>query len=107
MLNQLEQAGALVSEKDIVRARAHTRELSEADAELRARLEKAYQDAALTAPSMGEAFASAGISAAAQPHGRKILQLLIDSGVLVRVAGEMFFPAELMISSFLRSMILY
>jgi selenocysteine-specific elongation factor len=91
VLSQLEQAGVLVSEKDIVRARAHTRELSDADAEMRARLEKAYRDAALAAPSMSEAFAQAGISAAAQPHGRKILQLLIDSGVLVRVAGEMFF----------------
>jgi selenocysteine-specific elongation factor len=91
VLNQLEQAGALVSEKDIVRARAHTRELSDADAQLRARLEKAYQDAALAAPSMSEAFASAGIGAAAQTHGRKIFQLLIDSGTLVRVAGEMFF----------------
>ncbi|HVS82782.1 MAG TPA: selenocysteine-specific translation elongation factor [Pyrinomonadaceae bacterium] len=91
VLNQLEQAGALVSEKDIVRARAHTRELSDADAQMRARLEKAYQDAALAAPSMSEAFARAGIGAAAQPHGRKILQLLIDSGILVRVQGEMFF----------------
>src|SRR6266852_4977491 len=91
VLNQLEQSGALVSEKEIVRARAHTRELSDADAQLRERLEKAYRNAALSAPSMSEAFASAGISAAAQPHGRKILQLLIDSGVLVRVAGEMFF----------------
>jgi selenocysteine-specific elongation factor len=91
VLSQLESAGALVSEKDIVRVRAHTRELSDADAQVRAALEKAYQDAALAAPSMSEAFARAGISAAAQPHGRKILQLLIDSGVLVRVAGEMFF----------------
>jgi len=91
VLNQLEQSGALVSEKEIVRARAHTRDLSDADAQLRERLEKAYRNAALSAPSMSEAFASAGISAAAQPHGRKILQLLIDSGVLVRVAGEMFF----------------
>jgi selenocysteine-specific elongation factor len=91
VLNQLEEAGAIVSEKDVVRARAHTRELSDADAQLRARLEKAYHDAALAAPSMSEAFAQAGIGASAQQHGRKILQLLIDSGVLVRVSGEMFF----------------
>jgi selenocysteine-specific elongation factor len=91
VLSQLESAGALVSEKDIVRARAHTRELSDADAQLREALEKAYRHAALAAPSMSEAFASAGINAAAQPHGRKIFQLLIDSGVLVRVSGEMFF----------------
>ena len=91
VLSQLEQAGALVSEKDIVRARGHTRELSDTDSQLREALERAYQDAALAPPSMSEGFARAGISAAAQPHGRKILQLLIDSGTLVRVAGEMFF----------------
>ena len=91
VLNQLEQAGAIVSEKDIVRARQHTRELSDADTQLRERLEKVYREAALTAPSMSEAFARAGIVAATQPHGRKILQLLIDSGALVRVSGEMFF----------------
>src|SRR5712692_2955726 len=94
VLNPLESADALVSEKDIVRVRAHTRELSDADAQLRARLEKAYQDAALAAPSISEAFERAGISTSAQPHGRKILQLLIDSGALVRVAGEMFFHRD-------------
>jgi len=91
VLSQLEDAGALVSEKDVVRARQHTRELSEADAQLRERLENAYRNAALSAPSMTEAFTQAGITGAAQPHGRKILQLLIDSGALVRVSGEMFF----------------
>ncbi len=91
VLNQLETGGALVAEKDIVRARQHKRELSDADTQLRERLESAYRDAALSAPSMSEAFTKAGIGAAAQTHGRKILQLLIDSGALVRVSGEMFF----------------
>ena len=91
VLAELEREGAVVSEKDIVRARAHTRELSDSDAQLRERLEKVYRDAALEAPTIAEALERAKVIAAGQQHARKILQLLIDGGVLVRVQGEMFF----------------
>jgi len=91
VLAELEKEGAVVSEKDIVRARAHTRELSDSDAQLRERLEKVYRDAALEAPTIAEALERAKVIAAGQQHARKILQLLIDGGVLVRVQGEMFF----------------
>lgn len=91
VLVHLEKSGALITEKEIVRQREHTRELSVADAELRDRLEAIYRQAALAAPSIAEAFTRAGITTSTQQHGRKILQLLIDSGRLVRVEGEMFF----------------
>jgi len=64
------------------------------DAEMRDRLEAIYREAKLNAPSLSEAFARAGIAPSAQPHGRKLLQVLIDSGALVRVDGEMFFHRE-------------
>jgi selenocysteine-specific elongation factor len=88
VLGLLEREDVLVSEKEVVRLREHTRELSNEDADLRDRLEKIYQDAGLAAPSLQEALERC--SAAAQ-QGRKILQLLIDSGRLVKVTGEMFF----------------
>jgi selenocysteine-specific elongation factor len=88
VLANLEKEGALVAEKEIVRLREHTRELSNEDSGLRARLEKIYRDAGLAAPSLNEALASSGASV---QQGRKILQLLIDSGMLVKVHGEMFF----------------
>ena len=88
VLANLEKEGALVAEKEIVRLREHTRELSNEDSGLRDRLEKIYRDAGLAAPSLNEALARAG---AAAQQGRKILQLLIDSGLLVKVHGEMFF----------------
>jgi selenocysteine-specific elongation factor len=91
VISQLEKDAVLMSEKDVVRAREHTRELSGTDAQLRDRLEKVYRDAALAAPTFNEALAQAGSAAGAQQHSRKILQLLIDAGVLVRVQGEMFF----------------
>jgi selenocysteine-specific elongation factor len=88
VIADLEKEGALVSEREIVRLREHTRELSDADSGLRDRLEKTYRDAGLAAPSLNEALSSSGASA---QQGRKILQLLIDSGSLVKVHGEMFF----------------
>lgn len=90
VLAQLEKEGALIAEKEIVRRRDHTRELSDEDARLKEALEKVYRVAGLAAPNLGEAFARAG-AGAASPHARKILQLLIDAGALVKVHGEMFF----------------
>ncbi|HVS21618.1 MAG TPA: selenocysteine-specific translation elongation factor [Pyrinomonadaceae bacterium] len=94
VIAQLEKEGALVSEKEVVRAREHSRELSGADAQLRDRLETIYRRAALAAPSISEALASAGVSAATQQHARKVLHTLFDSGLLVRVHGEMFFHRD-------------
>jgi selenocysteine-specific elongation factor len=91
VLNQLESAGHLVAAKDVVRAREHTRELSDSDARLRDQLEEIYREAALAAPTINEAFERARLAASQQQHGRKILQLLIDAGLLVRVSGETFF----------------
>ncbi|HEY6045054.1 MAG TPA: SelB C-terminal domain-containing protein, partial [Pyrinomonadaceae bacterium] len=94
VLAQLETDSAVTVEKDVVHKREHTRAMSGADAELRDRLEKVYREAKLAAPSLAEAFAKAGVTASAQAHGRKLLQVLIDAGSLVRVDGEMFFHRE-------------
>lgn len=90
VISELEKESVLIAEKDIVRRREHTRALSDEDSRLRDGLEKVYRVAALAAPSLDEALERAGVGAASQ-HGRKILQLLIDSGALVKVHGEMFF----------------
>jgi selenocysteine-specific elongation factor len=88
VLAHLEKDGALIAEKEMVRLREHTRELSQEDSGLRDRLEKIYREAALAAPSLNQAFE---LSGASPQQGRKILQLLIDSGMLVKVHGEMYF----------------
>jgi selenocysteine-specific elongation factor len=94
VIARLEREGKLVSEKDLVRAREHRRELSGADAQLRDRLAQVYEQAALEAPSLDEAMERAGVSSTQRPHGRKILQVLIDSGALVRVQGDLFFSRK-------------
>jgi selenocysteine-specific elongation factor len=90
MLTQIEQRGAVVAEKEIVRLRDHRRELSDDDARKRDLLDAAYREAGVAPPSLADAFAKSGLNNSA-PHARKILQLLIDSGALVKVHGDMFF----------------
>jgi len=85
-----ESAGLLVSERDIVRAGGHTLALSARDSELHARLEQIYREAALEAPTFDDALSrAAGGKQIAREHARKILQLLIDSGTLVRVSNDL------------------
>jgi selenocysteine-specific elongation factor len=90
MLAELEKRGAVVVEKEIVRLRDHTRELSDDDTRKRDLLERAFQDAGVAPPAIAEALAKAGLNPSDQ-HARKILQLLIDAGALVKVHGDMYF----------------
>jgi selenocysteine-specific elongation factor len=91
VLAQLEKSGALVADKEIVRAASHSLALSPADAALKERLEKVYTEARLEAPTFDEALERAGDARTPREHGRKLLQLLIDAGALVRVTGDLFF----------------
>ncbi|HYX40526.1 MAG TPA: SelB C-terminal domain-containing protein, partial [Pyrinomonadaceae bacterium] len=91
VLQQAESAGTLVAERDVVRAATHSLELAPADAALRDRLEAIYAEARLEAPTLDEALARAGNGQATREHGRKLIQLLLDAGTLVRVTGELFF----------------
>lgn len=90
-LRELENDKKIVSDKDIVRAASHNLELSKEDETLRGKLEQVYKDAVLEAPTLEDAFQKAGIAANKHEYGRKILQLLIDGGFVVRVSGDMFF----------------
>ncbi|HYH85017.1 MAG TPA: selenocysteine-specific translation elongation factor [Pyrinomonadaceae bacterium] len=94
VLRRAEDEGALIAERELVRSSRHSMELSPADAEARELLEKIYRDAALEAPNLEEAFARAGGDAGGRERMRKILQLLIDAGALVRVSGDLFFHRD-------------
>ena len=94
VLAQLEQRGVLRSEKEIVRASAYSLSLSPADAALLERLEQIYKEAALEAPSFDEALARASGTQTTREHGRKILQLLLDSGSLLRISNDLILHRE-------------
>jgi selenocysteine-specific elongation factor len=88
VLDQLAKAGRLVAEKDTVRGAAHNVGLSDAESRLQQALEDIYLKAGVESPSIDDALTKAGVSSSAKPQARKILQLLIDNGTIVRVNNE-------------------
>jgi selenocysteine-specific elongation factor len=85
---QMEKDGAFTSENEIVKLRDHSRELSNEDAKAKDKLEAAYRNAGVAPPALADAFKHAGLD---NTRGRKILQLMVDSGSLVKVHGDMLF----------------
>lgn len=94
VMAHLEKAGALHSEKEVVRAASHRLSLSTDDVALRERLEGIYKTARLEPPTLDEALARASKGAGARQHERKVFQLLLDSRIVVRVSPELYFHHE-------------
>lgn len=94
VLAKLEAEGQLVSEQDVVRSSKHSLALSPADMKLRENISAQYETAGLEAPTMDQAFAAAGVPAKQTAHARKLLQLSLDEGSLVRVNGDLIFHAS-------------
>jgi selenocysteine-specific elongation factor len=90
VLDKLAATGRLALEKDIVRAKDHSVDLTESDDRLRQILEDIYLKSGVEAPSIDEAFSKAGIVSSAKVRARKILQLLIDNGSIVRINNDLF-----------------
>lgn len=88
----LEQEKRIVGEKDTVRAASHSLELSSGEKLLRERLKQIYRTARLEVPKLEDALLEAGGSAKlTRDHARKIFQLLVNSGELVKVSDEFYF----------------
>jgi selenocysteine-specific elongation factor len=91
VIGKLEKDGLLISEKEVVRSSRHSVAVTGADAEFRDRLAAVYERGGLEPPALETALSQAGINKAQLGHGRKLLQLLLDAGVLVRVQPKLMF----------------
>ena len=94
VIGRLEASGEVVSEKDVIRSSGHRVDLTDKDAKLSDQIEKLYRDAGVEAPSLDEVMARAGVAASQRGQARKILQLLLDNGRLIRIQGDMFMDAQ-------------
>jgi selenocysteine-specific elongation factor len=74
-----------------VRLADHSLELAGADKQLYNGLEQVYRNAGNEAPSLDEALDRLGAAKMNREQARKILQLLINDGSLVRINNEMIF----------------
>jgi len=91
---RLESTGAVVSEKDIIRAGSHSVGLSEQDAQMSSRIEQVYREAGVESPSIDDVMKRAGVTIPQRTQARKILQLLVDGKKLMRIQNEMFMHGD-------------
>ena len=91
-LESLQKENKIAAEKDIVRAAAHNLELSSEETILRGKLESVYRVAKLEAPKLEDALLeSIKGTRLNREHARKIFQLLLNSGELVKISEEFYF----------------
>ena len=94
-LSALEKAGKIAAEKDIVRLAAHSLELSADEKLLHERLEKIYKNANLEVLKLDDALSEAVSNTKSNTqHARKIFQLLLNSGEIVKVSEEFYFAKQ-------------
>ncbi len=92
VLSELEKDGKIAAEKDIVRLASHSLELSSGDEILRERILQIYKNAKLEVPKLSDALSDAAKDAKSDAnHARKIFQLLINSGDIIKVSDEFYF----------------
>ncbi len=91
-LAQLEKENKIKSEKDFVRSAAHNLELSAEDEALRGKLRKIYKTARLEVPKLEDALNDAVRGTKTdKTHARKIFQLLLNSGEIVKISDEFYY----------------
>ncbi|HXG84856.1 MAG TPA: selenocysteine-specific translation elongation factor [Pyrinomonadaceae bacterium] len=94
-LQSLEKENKIIPEKDFVRLASHNLEMSGEEKILRERLEKIYKAAKLEAPTLENALAEAAQNTKlTKEHARKVFQLLLNSGEIVKVTEDFYFTKE-------------
>jgi selenocysteine-specific elongation factor len=92
VLSSLENKGKIVREKGHVRLAAHDIEISGEEKLVLERLQKLYAGAKLEAPKLDDALELATVGTGLKPaHGRKIFQLLLNRGELVKITEDFYF----------------
>ncbi|HEX9928118.1 MAG TPA: selenocysteine-specific translation elongation factor [Pyrinomonadaceae bacterium] len=94
VLASLETAGKISAEKDVVRIAAHNQKLSPDNAAVREKIERIYQKSKLEVPTLEQVLSEAiAGSKTTKEQARKVFQLFLDAGELVRVTPEFYFRA--------------
>lgn len=91
VLEDLERQGVLVIDKDVVRLAEHKLTVSDEDAALRDRLAEIYLKAGLEPPLSDDAISQIGVAKTQTSYRKRLIQLLLDSGDLVRIQGDLLF----------------
>ena len=97
-LSILEKDDKLSADKDVVAAKSHNQELSGEEKLIKENLEKIYKNARLEVPTLENALLeSIGGTKLKKEHARKVFQLLLNSGKILKVTEEFYFLNEAII----------
>lgn len=91
-LESLEKENKIAADKDFVRLASHNLELSPEEKIVRERIEKIYRAAKIEVPTLENALVEAAHNTRLKPeHARKVFQLFLNSGEIVKVSEEFYF----------------
>jgi selenocysteine-specific elongation factor len=95
VLENLAHENKIAAEKDFVCASSHNLELSKDEKILRERLSEIYKSAKLEVPKLDDALTQAVANTTLTPaHARKIFQLFLNSGEILKISDEFYFQRE-------------
>ncbi len=95
VIDELERAGKIRVEQDVIKVPSHETKLSPAEQTVHDRLSAIYLNAGLEAPKLDDALAQAITGTNLdQRSARKVFQLFINGGELVAVTNEYYFSAK-------------
>ncbi|HRH45677.1 MAG TPA: selenocysteine-specific translation elongation factor [Pyrinomonadaceae bacterium] len=94
-LQVLVERGEVLAEKDVVRASSYSQNLSLGDKQILEKLQKIYETAKLEVPTLENALAESIIGTKSKPaEARKVFQLLLDSGEIVKISNDFYFSSK-------------
>lgn len=92
VIASLEASGEIVVDKENVRLDSHETKLSPAEAALSDKIADIYRKAGLEVPKLDDALAESTFGTSFTPRdARKLFQLSLDAGEIVKVADEFYF----------------
>jgi selenocysteine-specific elongation factor len=95
VIGSLSAAGKIIFDKDVVRLAAHTTELTPSQTALRDDILARLQKAGLEVPKIDQLFGDlASDLSHSTKDAKKILQILLDSGEILKVTEEYYFSAD-------------
>jgi selenocysteine-specific elongation factor len=95
LMRNLEADNGIVSEKDSVRLPKYDVVLSPDEAEVQRRIKDVYRTAGLAVPKLNDLLSNAVEGTKVRPEAaRKVFQLFLDSGELVKISDEFYFPRQ-------------
>ena len=94
-LSSLERDGEIFADKDVITSKSHNQELSGDEKLIKEKLEKIYKGGKLEVPTLENALhESIGGTKLKKEHARKVFQLLLNSGEIVKINEDFYFANE-------------